>query len=63
MNFYSPKHNDIFKESEEDKDDAATHPNIQGRHIANPWCVLSYSAEHGCQSEQGGHGHGDPPGY
>ena len=37
---YLPKHNDIFKEGEEDEDDASTHPNIKSRDIADSWCVL-----------------------
>ena len=37
---YLPKHDDILKEADEDKDDASTHPNIQGRNIAHSGCVL-----------------------
>ena len=53
-----PKHADILKESEKDKDNAATHPNIKSRDIADPGCVLPDSPEHGGQGEEGGHGHG-----
>ena len=59
---YLPEHNNIFKEGEEDKDDASTHPNIKSRDIANSWCVLPHRPKHGRQGEEGGHGHGDPPG-
>jgi hypothetical protein len=53
-----PKHDDILEEGEEDKDNAATHPNIQSRDIADPGSVLPDSPEHGGQGEEGGHGHG-----
>ena len=32
--------NDVFKQSEEDKDDADAHPNVQGGHITHTGCVL-----------------------
>ena len=32
--------NDVFKQSEEDKDDADAHPNVEGWHIAHTGCVL-----------------------
>ena len=53
-----PKHADILKKSEKDKDNAATHPNIQSRDIANPGSVLPHRPKHGGQGEEGGHGHG-----
>ena len=59
---YLPEHNNIFKEGEEDKDYASAHPNIKSRDIADSWCVLSHRPKHGGQGEEGGHGHGDPPG-
>ena len=46
-----PKHADILKKSEKDKDNAATHPNIKSRDIANPGSVLADSPEHGGQGE------------
>ena len=57
-----PKHDDILEEGEEDKDNAATHPNIKSRDIADPGSVLPDWPEHGSQGEEGGHGHGNPPG-
>jgi hypothetical protein len=36
-----PKDNNILKKDEEHKDDADTHPDIQGSHIAHFWGVLS----------------------
>ena len=38
--------NDIFKQSEEDKDDADTHPNVQGRHITYTRSVLPKKLSH-----------------
>ena len=32
--------NDVFKQSEEDKDDADAHPNVEGGHITHTGCVL-----------------------
>ena len=57
----SPQNNNIFKESEENEDDANTHPDIESRDVADPGGVLPHGAEHGGQGEQGGHGHGHPP--
>ena len=57
-----PEDDDILEKSEEDKDDADTHPDIQCWHIAHSGSVLSHSPKHGGQGEEGGHGHGHPPG-
>ena len=32
--------NDVFQQSEEDKDDADAHPNVEGGHITHTGCVL-----------------------
>lgn len=46
-----PEDDDILEQSEEHKDDAAAHPDVQCGHVADPGGVLSHSPKHGCERE------------
>ena len=46
---FLPQHNNILKKSQEDKDNASAHPDIESRHIAQPWRVQSHRRKHCCE--------------
>ena len=52
---------DELQDAAEHEYHACQHPDVEEGDVGDPGDALSDGAEHGCEGEQGGHAHANPP--